>query len=740
MQLKDYQNKAIKELLSKSKELLGYSDDTKIVFRAPTGSGKTIMTAEFLKQLVNDKEIKVPLAFIWTAPRKLHEQSKEKLMRYFENSRALECSEFEDLNNRQIQENEVLFFNWESINRRDNIYIRENEKENNLSVVIERTKNIGREVVLVIDESHHHATSTISQKLIADIAPKLMIEISATPVVQNPDAIIPVRLEDVKIEGMIKKSVMLNPDFENMLLGDKIKSELAKGADALILEKALSKRKELARVYQEEGANINPILLIQLPDQRTATEEQTKTDIIHHLRDEHNITTQNGKLAIYLSDNKENLENIAKNTHEAEVLIFKQAIALGWDCPRAQVLVLFRNWNSLTFSIQTVGRIMRMPEPDNGHYEKEILNHGYVYTNLSDISIREDIAKDYVTIHTSRRIDKYAPIKLASVHSKRQRERTRLSPLFIHIFLEEANKYNLDQKIKTEGQKLQISFVSDYEAASADDLGGADIVADISVDTENEYDLQKLYDFFVIKHLTPLYPEDRSIGRVKEAIYNFFSTRLSIDYGKQFKEIINIVLSKKNVTHFENVLDAAKLRYLDEIQKQDNVLEEDTAWEVPEVVNFDSKFSKWDVKQAVMTPFYYDHRWKTEEAFIKRLENSEKIGWWFKNGDRDATFFAVPYEENGEWKPFYVDFIVKFKDGRIGLFDTKSGRTIKDAREKSDGLQAYLKKHRKKKNLFGGIVANTDSQRFSGRWMMYTGPGTNLADGDFSNGWQILEI
>ena len=48
-------------------------------------------------------------------------------------------------------------------------------------------------------------------------------------------------------------------------------------------------------------------------------------------------TTENGRLAIYLSDkdNKINLENIEKNENEVEDMIFKQAIALGWDCPRA---------------------------------------------------------------------------------------------------------------------------------------------------------------------------------------------------------------------------------------------------------------------------------------------------------------------------------------------------------------------------------------------------------------------
>jgi type III restriction enzyme len=42
-------------------------------------------------------------------------------------------------------------------------------------------------------------------------------------------------------------------------------------------------------------------------------------------------------------------------------LLFKQAAATGWDCPRASVLVMFREIKNPTFAIQTVGRILRMP-------------------------------------------------------------------------------------------------------------------------------------------------------------------------------------------------------------------------------------------------------------------------------------------------------------------------------------------------------------------------------------------
>ncbi len=80
------------------------------------------------------------------------------------------------------------------------------------------------------------------------------------------------------------------------------------------------------------------------------------------------------------------------------------------------------------------------------------------------------------------------------------------------------------------------------------------------------------------------------------------------------------------------------------------------------------------------------------------------------------------------------------KNGDIGLFDTKSGQTIKDAKEKSDGLQKYIKEQNKKGNkLVGGIIANTDSKNFSGRWMVYKGLGTKIILDDFSN-WELLEL
>jgi type III restriction enzyme len=739
MQLKIYQQNAIDELLTKAKKLLSLDGGKKLVFKAPTGSGKTIMMAEFLKQLVNDREIRQSLGFIWTAPRQLHIQSREKLENYFETSQALKCSYFEDLDDRKISENEILFFNWESINKADNIYIRDNEQDFNLSKVLERTKEEGREIILVIDEAHHHATSEISQGLIAMIGPKLTIEMSATPVLRDADDMVSVAIEEVKREGMIKKGIILNDDFVNFIEQGKIQTQkLSGGSEELVIDAAMKKRQELVKEFQKEGVNVNPLVLIQLPDKKTSLEDRIRERVESILKNKYKISTEkeNNKLAIWLSGEHINKEEVEKPDNYVEVLIFKQAIALGWDCPRAQILVLFREWHSPIFSIQTVGRIMRMPEPDKGHYKSESLNYGYVYTNLDNIEIQEDIAKDYITIYTSKR--SFDPeLSLLSCYPKRHREKTRLSPLFIEIFLEKAKEYDLKNKVDVKARKIDLKIISDYEAEDVDALKNAKIVGDKAIEV-GSFDLQKLFDFFIRNNLTPFYPEDRSVGRVKEAIYKFFEQELKMSYEDVWEDIVQIVLSEKNAQHFINVLDIAKEKYKEEVEKRESEMVYVPNWNIPETLSFGSKYKKVETKKSIMQPFYSDAKWKSESAFIDFLEKSETVDWWFKNGDRDATFFAVPYN-NGDEDPFYVDFIVQLKDGSIGLFDTH-GTYLRDFGPKSDGLQKYIESENKKgKNIFGGIVMNTDPEKYQGRWVYFNQASKNLRKNDFSN-WITLEL
>jgi type III restriction enzyme len=88
-----------------------------------------------------------------------------------------------------------------------------------------------------------------------------------------------------------------------------------------------------------------------------------------------------------LSDEQENLESITSNRSNIDYLIFKQAAATGWDCPRASILVMFREIGNPIFKTQVLGRIRRMPEAK--HYNLSILNNGYVFTNYTKNSITQ---------------------------------------------------------------------------------------------------------------------------------------------------------------------------------------------------------------------------------------------------------------------------------------------------------------------------------------------------------------
>ncbi|MDI9314062.1 MAG: DEAD/DEAH box helicase family protein [Hydrotalea sp.] len=742
MQLKDYQNNAVRQLLEKSGKLLTLDGNQSLLFKSPTGSGKTIMMAEFLKQLHQYSE--VPLSFIWLAPRKLHIQSREKLEKYYEDTRALECKFFEELTDRKIADGEILFENWESINRKGNTIMIENEQDMYLSKVLENTREDGNQIILIIDEGHHTAGSEISINLKEDLAPKLTIDITATPKKTDSQSVL-IEVEDVQKEAMIKKSVVINQGWDSEIKSGKIQSKFANGETEAVISEALKKQQEIKKEFAKLGKDINPLVLIQIPNEKKIESNDLYKEIVNKVLDnKFNINEANDKLAIYLSDEKINLEKIIENNNEVEVMIFKQAIALGWDCPRAHILVLFRTWHDGKFAVQTAGRIMRMPEPDNGkYYGNELLDNAYIYTNLEQIDLVDSTAQAYYRIFTSQRIDDYKDLRLSTVYPKRFRERTRLSAEFIKIFMTTAMTNKIAEKIKTKNQKAQRLLITDFQIRGIGDLTNKKIVGDGAIDITSPDDMQKKIDAFSAYSLRPeFYPEERSVNRVKSSIYEFFIKFLDIDYKLDNKvlDIGNILLSHDNLHEFKKLIDKAKHEYLNRVEKIPPGIVAPELWEVPENYNYEMTFKKSDYKKSVLMPFYYLEGWKTELKFIEFLEKEKSVKWWFKNGTSDGTFFAVPYDSQNGQRAFYVDFLVLFVDRRIGLFDTKSGWTIDDAKEKSDGLLKYIAdKKSEGREIFGGIVTNTDQKTYDGAWKIYQGQSKNLNKNDLSN-WELLEF
>ena len=170
------------------------------------------------------------------------------------------------------------------------------------------------------------------------------------------------------------------------------------------MEAAYKKRLEIKKLYSDLGLKINPLVLVQLP---TSEAGEDKKEFVEGFLAQKKINYDNHKLAVWLSEEKVNNEKefVTPNESDVEFLIFKQAIDTGWDCPRAQILVRFREVRSIVFEIQTVGRILRMPEAK--HYLDDNLNKGYVYTNVKSLEIKkETLMKNSYDLNNNTRANK----------------------------------------------------------------------------------------------------------------------------------------------------------------------------------------------------------------------------------------------------------------------------------------------------------------------------------------------
>jgi len=741
-------------LLGQTKKLLAKDGSRVCVFRAPTGSGKTIMVADFLQQLASE-QLQQSYTIIWISSHDLHTQSKEKLEGYLADS-VYTFSLLEEVQDAAFRQNEIVFVNWHSLTQKNregewsNVLMRENENDRNLPTFVRNTKQEGREIILIVDESHYHYWSDQSQELVNDvIAPKLTLEVSATPTIEpSPSDVatgvagyVVVLYDDVVAEGMIKSDIVINKKIGQY-------KDLRNSADEAIIDASITKQVELVNLYKQESTLVNPLLLIQLPSssQSTSALDRSKLEFVEtYLSDNHNITVENGKLAIWLSERKENLENITLNDNDVQVLVFKQAIALGWDCPRAQILVMFREIKSPTFEIQTVGRILRMPEAK--HYDTQELNGAFVYTNLGKIKIaKDDDSQKFFNVYSSHREQTYKPIDLSSVFISRT-DYGDLTLSFRKLFFEEANKRfgitkadigkaaydKADKDLELHLDELTNPVIADAIIQSID--GATDVVGDVIEFPVPEADLKYKFELFAKVTSLPYAPV-RSHTKIQQAIYDWFDNFLGYR-GQSRAEIQRVIVcSDVNQTIFNEIIQTAKNRFeeLRKIEQEAKRRIKEYVWNVPAVDYFNENFEEVALPNYVMSPCYLGRtRSNPEKAFEAVLGASDKIAWWYKNRESREAYLAIPYEHpDGSTRAFYPDYVVQMKDGSIGLYDTKSGvtATSEETIAKSDALQAYIAKV---KRLHGGIVVGDKTGTY-----VFTGKKYN--SDVTSAGWERLNI
>jgi type III restriction enzyme len=197
---------------------------------------------------------------------------------------------------------------------------------------------------LVITDEAHNATSELSGTVYERLAPSAIIELTATPDMTTSNVLVRVSASQLFAEEMIKLPVLLEEHLD--------------GWD-VALRHALLRRQELEDIAKKESDYIRPILLIQAEHKGG---EATVETIYEHLISEDGERIDKEWVRIATGDHRglEDTDLFAADC-QVRVIITMEALKEGWDCSFAYVLCSVSGTKSATAIEQLLGRVLRMP-------------------------------------------------------------------------------------------------------------------------------------------------------------------------------------------------------------------------------------------------------------------------------------------------------------------------------------------------------------------------------------------
>lgn len=372
--VKNLQERAISELV----QSLSEKDD--VVFKAPTGSGKTFIMARVMDEVIS-KDDNVVFIVSSLSKANLAQQNYDKFNEY------LELGLVQHLNPHLIS-SETSCEGALYIPSVNNVYVlpqalykaksKLKGQQAFLKLLLE-IKNHGRVLYLIKDESHV-ATNNLDE--LKPFFTKI-INISATPK-KKPDVEIS---EQDAVNACLIKCVQYcssadygDDDFSVDSLQYK---ELLKALDYL---------KECKKDYLEKS-NINPCLIIQISNKDLGEKQFNVIERALGLSEYKDLkwvgyakdpkVCQTNDQMIKTSPQK--WEKYCKpNDSTIDVIIFKMAITEGWDIPRANMLFQIRDSKSKQLDVQVLGRVRRNPrimdfEKITDEKERRLFTTAYVW-------------------------------------------------------------------------------------------------------------------------------------------------------------------------------------------------------------------------------------------------------------------------------------------------------------------------------------------------------------------------
>lgn len=354
------------------------------LLRAPTGSGKTLMIGRTLESTVGVMPRKT--AWLWFAPFSgLVTQTRDAIKAQCPALRQRDIRT--DRDPALARDGDLFITTWGSVSaqKKESRQIRrEGETAPSLDIMIDALRADGWLIGVVIDEAH--VNFGMSAKVAADLylrilKPDFTILATATP--KDGD------LEDFQKAAGIKDINRIEVDRAEVVaaglnkVGVKAIHFRASEKDAKLLDieevaiaAALAQHNRIKQELSDRGVPMNPLLLIQVDDQAAGADDPVEK-VRRYLKDHgHDMA----RVAVHTSGEPDPYFHTLAYDEDKDILIFKVAVATGFDAPRAWALVSLRGSRGVEFGHQIIGRIMRVESRlQHLHGALGMLDWGYVF-------------------------------------------------------------------------------------------------------------------------------------------------------------------------------------------------------------------------------------------------------------------------------------------------------------------------------------------------------------------------
>jgi superfamily II DNA or RNA helicase len=331
-----------------------------LLLEAPTGAGKTLIAGHIIESFSSVEGV----VWFWFAPFKgVTGQTASALRAELPGLRLRELSE--DRQAADSQTGDVFVTTWQIVatKAKDNRNVhRPGEKNQTVEELLAGLRQKKLRIGVVVDEAHHgffgSGAETQAMRFFREsLRPEYTILITATPddadIKRFQQSLGNIRLNRITIsrrepveEGLIKEGVKCVAYFAPP------EQEVLVDYEDVALRDGVALHNKLKEELKKLRVDLTPLMLVQV-DSRDRSVERAKERLMA-------LGFAEAQIAVHTAEEPDSTLLALANDETREVLVFKMAVALGFDAPRAFTLVSMRAARDEDFGVQLVGRILRV--------------------------------------------------------------------------------------------------------------------------------------------------------------------------------------------------------------------------------------------------------------------------------------------------------------------------------------------------------------------------------------------